>query len=378
VLESFAKDGSKRIVPILLPKAPSIESLRLPPFLGRVQWIDMRSGVNSKEVEGLVWALTGTRPRSTSLFSFRRVLVLVAAIIILLGTPLYFGWPRIASRFGQPMQTQTRFPIPTMASAPPQSTGSAGAGATTSPAKPDSWGVRISKDATFGAPKPGGGSTIWEVGVAAARGYKDVSVYQVNDRYMTVINSADAQSAAGILRDVTTKYTTQTPSWAGAEIFNRAKSCPEANKIGEFAIPLTPGASKGKGISTSVYGCGALPTTAKPFSVEYSGTIFRGAADKGVHVFAPSTRFAWMELFKGVWINQYILLGPASVAGCNGYSFVKTPVQVEGIQIFISNQDSGCDKPVLSYKQLKNGKWSDWTPIGAQLTYAGELPALPK
>src|SRR5208283_1490280 len=51
-LESFFKDSSKLIVPVLLPKAPDLDALRLPNFLRRFQWLDLREGVTDDQAMG--------------------------------------------------------------------------------------------------------------------------------------------------------------------------------------------------------------------------------------------------------------------------------------------------------------------------------------
>ena len=69
-LEAYAKDSGKRIIPVLLPKAPDADRLRLPPFLQSVHWVDLRSGFKDKEAIGsLVWAVTGKRPQVSKLGS---------------------------------------------------------------------------------------------------------------------------------------------------------------------------------------------------------------------------------------------------------------------------------------------------------------------
>ncbi|HEY6272508.1 MAG TPA: TIR domain-containing protein [Terriglobales bacterium] len=83
-LETYAKDVSKRIIPVLLPKAPSSEKLRLPNFLGNVQWVDLRGGLtNTQGMLNLIWALTGVRPSLLKQSSRRRWLLGAAALIAL-------------------------------------------------------------------------------------------------------------------------------------------------------------------------------------------------------------------------------------------------------------------------------------------------------
>ncbi|MGH9430044.1 MAG: KGGVGR-motif variant AAA ATPase, partial [Terriglobia bacterium] len=90
-LENHAKDASKRIIPVLLPKAPSTEKLRLPNFLRNVQWVDLRAGLGDKQaMSNLIWALTGERPPARKLSRRTRWGIGAAAALVIFATG-YFG-----------------------------------------------------------------------------------------------------------------------------------------------------------------------------------------------------------------------------------------------------------------------------------------------
>jgi len=85
-LENHAKDSSKRIIPVLLPKAPSSDQLKLPTFLRSVQWVDLRSGVRDRDAVGnLVWALTGQRPVRKLSRLMKWVVGVAGALLLLVG-----------------------------------------------------------------------------------------------------------------------------------------------------------------------------------------------------------------------------------------------------------------------------------------------------
>lgn len=66
LVETFARDSTKRIIPVLLPGAPGSDELRLPNYLQHVSSVDLRSGLRDTEGLGnLVWALTGVRPKQS-------------------------------------------------------------------------------------------------------------------------------------------------------------------------------------------------------------------------------------------------------------------------------------------------------------------------
>jgi tetratricopeptide (TPR) repeat protein len=89
-LENYAKDSSRRIIPVLLPNAPSSDKLRLPNFLRNVAWVDLRAGLRHREAMGnLVWALTGKRP--TRQMSRRTRWVIGAAATLILLTAGFFA-----------------------------------------------------------------------------------------------------------------------------------------------------------------------------------------------------------------------------------------------------------------------------------------------
>jgi TIR domain/AAA domain, putative AbiEii toxin, Type IV TA system len=220
-----------------------------------------------------------------------------------------------------------------------------------SPATRNSWGVRVSADENLNAPFAGGPSALWEVELAAKAGYPDSSIFHHGKYYWTVIHSTDEQSARSELQAIRTQH----PHWAQATAKNVTEWCPGASELG----PVTSGS-----IPTRVFECnGGSPVVAKQFSVEYPAGLFR-SADKGTHVFVPSSPFLWKEAHGG-WINSYALVKPASVNDCSGNVFVKQSAE-EDIQLFIP--DPGCKDPVLSYRS-KNGAW---TTIGHIRHYVGD------
>lgn len=82
-LENVAKDPSKKIIPVLLPKAPSSDALHLPNFLRNVHWVDLREGLSDEQAIGnLIWALTGVRPVTTKPSPWRREVI--GAVVLLL------------------------------------------------------------------------------------------------------------------------------------------------------------------------------------------------------------------------------------------------------------------------------------------------------
>jgi hypothetical protein len=58
-LNKFAEEG-RRIIPILLPKAPNKPDLPL--FLAEFKWLDLRGGLTEEALEQLTWGITGQRP----------------------------------------------------------------------------------------------------------------------------------------------------------------------------------------------------------------------------------------------------------------------------------------------------------------------------
>jgi len=96
-LENYAKDSSKRIIPVLLPKAPSSDKLRLPNFLRNVHWVDLRAGLKDREAIGnLAWALTGERrrPKKDLMWWLRAVAAGLVALIFTLGFLVSFAGNR--------------------------------------------------------------------------------------------------------------------------------------------------------------------------------------------------------------------------------------------------------------------------------------------
>jgi len=58
------KEPDRRVIPLLLPGAP--EKVSLPPFLGRLTQVDLRSGLDDNEAfQGLVAGIRGRPPRTT-------------------------------------------------------------------------------------------------------------------------------------------------------------------------------------------------------------------------------------------------------------------------------------------------------------------------
>ena len=105
VLENCAKDTSKRIIPVLLPNAPSSDHLRLPNFLRNVQSVDFRTGPEDRQgLKNLIWALTGERPRlkRTASQLRRSSLVLTAVVLVVFLASGFLGsfFANRALRFG--------------------------------------------------------------------------------------------------------------------------------------------------------------------------------------------------------------------------------------------------------------------------------------
>ncbi|MBF0550288.1 MAG: toll/interleukin-1 receptor domain-containing protein [Deltaproteobacteria bacterium] len=48
------------VIPVLLPEAPS--GIRLPLFLRGFTWVDLRKGFSEKDLDRLIWGITGTKP----------------------------------------------------------------------------------------------------------------------------------------------------------------------------------------------------------------------------------------------------------------------------------------------------------------------------
>ncbi len=59
VLSQFVKNGLP-VIPVLLPEAPS--KVELPLFLGNFTWVDFRSGLSEKNIDRLVWGISGSKP----------------------------------------------------------------------------------------------------------------------------------------------------------------------------------------------------------------------------------------------------------------------------------------------------------------------------
>ena len=94
VLEDYAKNGSKRMIPVLLPKAPSSDELRLPNFLRNLQWVDLRSDLNDQRaIENLIWGLTGKRSEGARPLSRTRIALASAAFAVVLVLLLSVLWP---------------------------------------------------------------------------------------------------------------------------------------------------------------------------------------------------------------------------------------------------------------------------------------------
>jgi len=83
-LEGFAKDSSKRIVPVQLPEAVTLEKANVPTFLRSVAWLTMRDGVRQEDVSDLMWSLTGRRPAPTLWMRLQRFVPWVAGFVGLL------------------------------------------------------------------------------------------------------------------------------------------------------------------------------------------------------------------------------------------------------------------------------------------------------
>jgi tetratricopeptide (TPR) repeat protein len=88
ILETCAKDPTRQIIPVLLPDAPSKESLtRLPNYLTSKTWFEFHTGFDSKSVSYLAWAITGVQPKSSNqLLTTARVAVgVLGAFVLVLG-----------------------------------------------------------------------------------------------------------------------------------------------------------------------------------------------------------------------------------------------------------------------------------------------------
>jgi hypothetical protein len=94
VLEDYAKNSSKRMIPVLLPKAPSSDELRLPNFLRNLQWVDLRSDLNDQgAIENLIWGLTGKRSEGSRPLSRTRIALASAGVGVVLVILLLLLWP---------------------------------------------------------------------------------------------------------------------------------------------------------------------------------------------------------------------------------------------------------------------------------------------
>jgi tetratricopeptide (TPR) repeat protein len=83
ILENCAKDSTKRIIPVLLPRAPKVGEMRPPNYLSHVNWVDLRSGVKKSEGMGnSVWALTGVRPKTSRLRTWVTAAVVGLAVVV--------------------------------------------------------------------------------------------------------------------------------------------------------------------------------------------------------------------------------------------------------------------------------------------------------
>lgn len=66
-LDRRTRDEGVRVIPVLLPGAPSPDKVRLPGFLSRLTWVDFRSGLDSYEsLRQLIAGIRGTRPGQVS------------------------------------------------------------------------------------------------------------------------------------------------------------------------------------------------------------------------------------------------------------------------------------------------------------------------
>ena len=66
-IEERVQDKSRRVIPVLLPGAPDNTSLKLPRFLKRLTWVDMRKGIDDEEsFHRLVSGIKGVSPGKTS------------------------------------------------------------------------------------------------------------------------------------------------------------------------------------------------------------------------------------------------------------------------------------------------------------------------
>ena len=93
-LERRARDPSKRIIPVVLPTAGDLDSLRLPTFLARLQFVDLRSGLDDEQaLSNLIWSITGERPkpRPRIFYKRRRWPIVGAAAMLLIGFIAYWG-----------------------------------------------------------------------------------------------------------------------------------------------------------------------------------------------------------------------------------------------------------------------------------------------
>jgi hypothetical protein len=56
----LAVKDKRPVIPVLLPDAP--DGVKLPMFLGNRTWVDLRPQVTTKNLDQLVWGITGKKP----------------------------------------------------------------------------------------------------------------------------------------------------------------------------------------------------------------------------------------------------------------------------------------------------------------------------
>ncbi len=66
-IEERVQDKKRRVIPVLLPSAPDNKTLKLPRFLKRLTWVDLRAGINDEEtLYRLECGIKGISPGKTS------------------------------------------------------------------------------------------------------------------------------------------------------------------------------------------------------------------------------------------------------------------------------------------------------------------------
>jgi hypothetical protein len=234
MLESYAKQPEKRVIPVVLPGA-SLDELRPPKFLSNFLAVEIKSLRDQDAIGRIARAVLATRPDSggappvaVARRSARGWIATVAVAGVVLIAALAGALAFLRSKPQVPQASP-----PSNATQNGNSTPASPGVTTSAPAVPE-WGVELSADETLepATGSDGGPSAEWEPVRAWRAGYKNAVIFRRGTNFWTVLPEPDQTSAEATAKKLRTSPAYK--SWADASVLEVSKWCP----VGRFAKTL--------------------------------------------------------------------------------------------------------------------------------------------